>query len=54
VLTGRDLAGAKPCTRWPLARPPLFLETSLPRVFAAGEGAIAIQLAHEYLAEQPS
>ena len=69
MLTGRDLAGAKPPARWPLARPPLFLETSLPGVFAAGdvrhrsvkrvasavgEGAIAIQLAHEYLAEQPS
>jgi thioredoxin reductase (NADPH) len=69
VLTGRDLAGAKPRTRWPLARPPLFLETSLPGVFAAGdvrhrsvkrvasavgEGAIAFQLAYEYLAEQPS
>ena len=68
VLTGHDLArsGALP-TRWPLARPPLFLETSLPGVFAAGdarhrsikrvasavgEGAIAVQLAHEYLAEQ--
>jgi thioredoxin reductase (NADPH) len=69
VLTGRDLGAAKPPTRWPLARPPLFLETSLPGVFAAGdvrhrsvkrvasavgEGAIAIQLAHEYLAEQPA
>jgi thioredoxin reductase (NADPH) len=69
VLTGRDLAAAKPPTRWPLARPPLFLETSLPGVFAAGdvrhrsvkrvasavgEGAIAIQLAHEYLAERPA
>ena len=69
VLTGRDLARAKPRTRWPLERPPLFLETSLPGVFAAGdvrhrsvkrvasavgEGAIATQLAHEYLAEQPS
>jgi len=67
VLTGRDLAAAKPPTRWPLARPPLFLETSLPGVFAAGdvrhrsvkrvasavgEGAIAVQLAHEYLADQ--
>jgi thioredoxin reductase (NADPH) len=67
VLTGHDLArsGALP-TGWPLARPPLFLETSLPGVFAAGdvrhrsikrvasavgEGAIAVQLAHEYLAE---
>ena len=69
MLTGRDLARAKPRTRWPLERPPLFLETSLPGVFAAGnvrhrsvkrvasavgEGAIATQLAHEYLAEQPS
>jgi thioredoxin reductase (NADPH) len=68
VLTGRDLirAAALP-TGWPLARLPLFLETSLPGVFAAGdvrhrsvkrvasavgEGAIAVQLAHEYLAEQ--
>jgi thioredoxin reductase (NADPH) len=68
VLTGRDLGAAQPPTSWPLARPPLFLETSLPGVFAAGdvrhrsvkrvasavgEGAIAIQLAHEYLAGQP-
>ena len=69
VLTGRDLAAATPAASWPLARPPLFLETSLPGVFAAGdvrhrsvkrvasavgEGAIAIQFAHEYLAEQPA
>jgi thioredoxin reductase (NADPH) len=68
VLTGHDLARAgPPPTRWPLERPPLFLETSLPGVFAAGDvphrsvkrvasavgkGAIAVQLAHEYLAEQ--
>jgi len=68
VLTGRDLAHAgPPPARWPLERPPLFLETSLPGVFAAGdvrhrsvkrvasavgEGAIAVQLAHEYLADQ--
>jgi thioredoxin reductase (NADPH) len=60
VLTGRDVAG------WPLERAPLLLETSLPGVFAAGdvryrsvkrvasavgEGAIAVQLVHEYLAE---
>jgi thioredoxin reductase len=52
--------------RRPAARPPLFLETSLPGVFAAGdlrhrsvkrvasaggEGAIAVQLIHHYLAE---
>jgi thioredoxin reductase (NADPH) len=69
VLTGRDLGAAQRPTGWPLARPPLFLETSLPGVFAAGdvrhrsvkrvasaagEGAIAVQLAHEYLAEQPA
>jgi thioredoxin reductase (NADPH) len=70
LLTGRDLLGAGGLpTGWPLARPPLFLETSLPGVFAAGdvrhrsikrvasavgEGAIAVQLVHEYLTEQPS
>jgi thioredoxin reductase (NADPH) len=68
LLTGRDLLGGGGLsTGWPLARPPLFLETSLPGVFAAGdvrhrstkrvasavgEGAIAIQLVHEYLADQ--
>jgi thioredoxin reductase (NADPH) len=63
VRTGRDLAG------WPLERAPMLLETSLPGVFAAGdvrdrsvkrvasavgEGAIAVQLVHEYLAEPPA
>ncbi|HEX8133100.1 MAG TPA: FAD-dependent oxidoreductase [Actinomycetes bacterium] len=63
LLTGRDLAG------WPLQRGPLLLETSLPGVFAAGdvryrsvkrvasavgEGAIAVQLVHEYLADPSS
>ena len=68
MLTGRDLARAgPPPAGWPLERPPLFLETSLPGVFAAGdvrhrsvkrvasavgEGAIAVQLAHEYFADQ--
>jgi thioredoxin reductase (NADPH) len=67
VLTGRDLVeGGRPPTGWPLQRAPLLLETSLPGVFAAGdvryrsvkrvasavgEGAIAVQLVHEYLAE---
>ncbi len=65
VLTGRDLAAAD---RWPLDRAPLPLETSVPGVFAAGdvrcgsvkrvasavgEGAVAIQLVHEYLAQLP-
>ena len=60
VLTGRDLVGSG----WPLERAPMLLETSLPGVFAAGdvrcrsvkrvasavgEGAIAVQLVHEYL-----
>ena len=66
VLTGRDLdrAGRSPAGGWPLDRPPLLLETSMPGVFAAGdvrhrsikrvasavgEGATAIQLVHEYL-----
>jgi thioredoxin reductase (NADPH) len=50
---------------WPLERPPLYLETSVPGVFAVGDvrhgatrrvapsvgsGAISIQLVHEYLA----
>jgi thioredoxin reductase (NADPH) len=67
VLTGRDLGGVGgSAPAWPLARPPLLLETSLPGVFAAGdvrhgsvkrvasavgEGAIAVQLIHQYLAE---
>jgi thioredoxin reductase (NADPH) len=62
VLTGRDLERDG---GWPLRRPPLLLETSIPGVFAAGdvrarsvkrvaaaagEGATAVQLVHEYLA----
>lgn len=62
ILTGRDLStGGR--DRWPLDRPPLPLETSLPGVFAVGdvrhrstkrvasavgEGAVAIQLVHDY------
>jgi thioredoxin reductase (NADPH) len=68
VLTGRDLFRTSALPEgWPLERPPLLLETSLPGVFAAGdvrhgstkrvasavgEGAIAIQLVHEYLRER--
>jgi thioredoxin reductase (NADPH) len=67
VLTGRDLLRSRePPPGWPLDRPPLPLETSLPGVFAAGEvrhgsikrvasavgeGATAIQLAGQYLSE---
>ncbi len=62
ILTGFDLPGD---SEWPLDRPPMLLETSLPGVFAAGdvrhgsvkrvttamgEGATAIQLVHQYLA----
>jgi thioredoxin reductase (NADPH) len=67
VLTGRDLQGdGRLPAGWPLERQPLPLETSLPGVFAAGdvryrsikrvasavgEGSIAVQLVHEYLAD---
>ena len=67
ILTGRDLYQAgQPPAGWPLERPPLLLETSMPGVFAAGDvrhrsikrvasavgdGATAIQLLHEYLQE---
>jgi thioredoxin reductase (NADPH) len=66
IMTGGDLLqnGEKPQS-WPLQRMPLLLETSVPRVFAAGdvryrsvkrvasavgEGSIAIQLIHQVLA----
>jgi thioredoxin reductase (NADPH) len=65
ILTGHDLLGpdGRPAG-WPLRRPPLLLETSIPGVFAAGdvrhrsvkrvasavgEGAVAVQLVHQYL-----
>jgi len=69
ILTGRDLdlpADIHPPAVWPLARPPLMLETSRPRVFAVGdvrsgsvkrvasavgEGAIAVHLVHRALSE---
>jgi thioredoxin reductase (NADPH) len=64
ILTGRDALTAGTRHGWSLDRPPLPLETSLPGVFAVGdvrhrstkrvasavgEGAVAIQLVHEYL-----
>jgi thioredoxin reductase (NADPH) len=68
VLTGPDLLRpGRSRSDWPLARPPLLFETSMPGVFAAGdvrhgsvkrvasavgEGATAVQLVHQYLAEQ--
>jgi thioredoxin reductase (NADPH) len=66
IVTGRDLDAAAGGRTWPLARPPLMLETSLPGVFAVGdvrsgsvkrvasavgEGSIAIYLVHRALAE---
>jgi thioredoxin reductase (NADPH) len=67
VLTGYDLDRATlQELGWPLSRPPLLLETSLPGVFAVGdirsgnvkrvasavgEGSIAIHLVHHALAE---
>jgi thioredoxin reductase (NADPH) len=60
VLTGRDI----PRSAWPLQRPPLPFETSLPGAFAAGdvrygsvkrvagaagEGAVAVGSVHQYL-----
>jgi thioredoxin reductase (NADPH) len=69
ILTGRDLyRTGRPAAGWPLERPPLLLETSIPGVFAAGdvrhrsikrvasavgEGATAVQLVHEYLQAGP-
>ena len=63
MLTGPErLSGLGP---WPLPRPPYALETSVPGVFAAGdvrldsmkrvasavgEGSMAVQLVHRYLA----
>jgi len=65
VLTGTDLlSDGQAHQKWPLRRPPKFLESSLPGVFAVGdvrhgsvkrvasavgEGSIAIHLVHDYL-----
>ena len=67
IRTGTDLSPAELSTRkWPLARTPFLLETSLPGVFAVGdvrsanvkrvasavgEGSICIQLVHRALSE---
>jgi thioredoxin reductase (NADPH) len=65
VLTGPELVASAQGRRWPLARPPFALETSVPGVFAAGdvrldsmkrvasavgEGAMSVYLVHRYLA----
>ncbi len=67
VLTGPDLGRDElAAARWPLARAPMHLETTIPGVFAVGdvransvkriasavgEGSICIQLVHKVLAE---
>lgn len=66
ILTGRDLDRGSLPGQWPLERPPLLLETSVPGVFAAGdvrsravkrvasavgEGSTAVQMLHEYFRE---
>ena len=67
LITGTDLyVDGKPPERWPLQRPPMFLETSVPGSFAAGdvrhnsvkryatavgEGAMAVTFVHQYLAQ---
>ena len=65
LVTGQDLMAFDAGQRWPLARPPYALETSVPGVFAAGdvrldsmkrvasavgEGAMSVYLVHRYLA----
>jgi thioredoxin reductase (NADPH) len=65
VLSGPDLLLARDTAQWRLDRPPYLLETSLPGVFVAGDvrfgsvkrvasavgqGSIAVQFVHEYLA----
>src|SRR2546428_10450465 len=68
LLTGSELEHNQERPQaWPLDRAPLWLETSLPGVYAAGdvrhgavrqvsvavhEGAIAIMLAHRYVRER--
>jgi thioredoxin reductase (NADPH) len=69
VVTDTDLLGedGRPPPEWPLERPPLPSETSLPGVFAAGdvrhrsikrvtaavgEGSAAIRTIHQYLSQE--
>jgi thioredoxin reductase (NADPH) len=66
IVTGHDLAAFGGGDQWPLERPPLMLETSVPGIFAVGdtragsvkrvasavgEGSMAVHLVHRYLAE---
>ena len=64
VLTGAELVGGEAGPRWPLTRPPLPLESSLPGCFAVGDvrhgsvkrvasavgdGAVVVAQVHEHL-----
>ena len=66
IVTGADLAAFAGGDQWPLQRPPLMLETSVPGIFAVGdaragsvkrvasavgEGSMAVHLVHRYLVE---
>ena len=67
VLTGADLEGDDADPRWPLTRPPLPLESSLPGCFAVGDvrhgsvkrvasavgdGAVVVAQVHEHLGRE--
>ena len=67
IVTGPDLVSFPAGGQWPLQRPPLMLETSVPGIFAVGdtragsikrvasavgEGSMAVHLVHRYLAER--
>ena len=66
LVTGPDLMEKGGPDRWPLERPPYYLETNVPGLFAAGdvrhgsvkrcasavgEGAMAVTFVHRYLAD---
>ena len=67
VLTGADLSESEADPRWPLARPPLPLESSLPGCFAVGDvrhgavkrvasavgdGAVVVTQVHDHLTRE--
>jgi thioredoxin reductase (NADPH) len=69
ILTGLDLDCGSDSGCWPLTRPPMLLETSVPGVFAVGdnransvkrvasavgEGSMAVHLVHRFLAGIPA
>lgn len=65
IVCGPSLGGDQRCQQWPLNRDPFLFETNIPGVFVAGdvragsvkrvatavgEGAMAVQFVHQYLA----